>query len=133
MTNADLIETLVNYFAGGNQERFARLIGINKQTVTNWKRRKPDLQLIYDKLPEVSGDWLLSRGEADFLRNVEVNESHHNATAAGRDSFAAVIRNVQLGDSQHMAERIALLEQLLEEKERTIQLLLNKQPERSEE
>lgn len=125
MNNETIIETLVNVYADGNNRAFARMLGVSSQTISNWKRneRNPDLRLIYTKCENLSGDWLLS-GEGDIFRT-PASLNKQTATANGKRSMAAVIRDINVNtkdDSQE--QRITLLEQLLKEKERLIQVLL---------
>ncbi|MDD5855289.1 MAG: helix-turn-helix transcriptional regulator [Prevotella sp.] len=48
----------------------------------------------------------------------------NNATANGTSSIAAINSNVSMGDSSILQERVTMLEKLLEEKERTIKILM---------
>lgn len=125
MDNLTTIETLVNTYAEGNNRAFARMLGVSYQTITNWKRpdRTPDFVLIYEKCENLSGDWLLS-GEGNIFRTPEPSNKQ-TASANGKRSVAAVIRDINVNTKDDgQAQRIALLEQLLEEKERLIQVLL---------
>ena len=124
MDNLTRIENLVNAYAGGNHRVFANMLGVSYQTVTNWKRpdRTPDYLLIYEKCENLSGDWLLS-GEGELFRQPTRSQT---VSDKGKQAMAAVIRdiNVNAKDSSQ-AQKIALLEQILEEKERLIQILLS--------
>lgn len=125
MDNETLIDTLVNVYSDGNNKDFARMLGVSSQTISNWKRseRHPDLRLIYTKCENLSGDWLLS-GEGDIFRTPDPSNKQ-TAAANGKRSVAAVIRDINVNTKDDgQLQRIALLEQLLEEKERLIQVLL---------
>ena len=50
----------------------------------------------------------------------------NNATVNGDSSVAAINSNVTMENSEVLKERIAHLEEMLAEKERTIQILINK-------
>lgn len=50
----------------------------------------------------------------------------NNAVASGDNSVAAIQSTVTQGDNKILQERVRLLEKLLEEKERTIQILMKK-------
>lgn len=50
----------------------------------------------------------------------------NNAVASGDGSVAAIQSTVTQGDNKILQERVRLLEKLLEEKERTIQILMKK-------
>lgn len=126
MNNETLIETLVNVYAAGNNKAFAKMLGVSSQTISNWKRneRHPDLRLIYTKCENLSGDWLLS-GEGEIFRTPDLSNKQ-TASANGKRSMAAVIRDINVNAKDDgQTQRIALLEQLLEEKERLIQVLLS--------
>lgn len=61
------LEALIIKFANGNKKRFASLLGISIQTLTTWTARETfDAELIYQKLPDISAEWLLT-GEGQML------------------------------------------------------------------
>lgn len=125
MDNSTIIETLVNAYAAGNNRAFARMLGVSYQTITNWKRpeRTLDYPLIYEKCENLSGDWLLSgRGE---LFRTPLPDNSQTASAKGKQAMATVIRDINLNAKDSNQAKIALLEKLLEEKERLIQILLS--------
>lgn len=56
-----ILETLINHYAGGNKARFASMIGVTPQLISNWLSRNTlDYVQIYQSLPTLSGDFLLS-------------------------------------------------------------------------
>lgn len=120
MTKQDILESLINYYSGGNKSKFANMIGVRPQTINTWLLRGTfDIELIYSKCEHLSGDWLLS-GEGDMLR------SSHTAIANG-DSSVAVNNNsgsICTSESDALKERITLLERIIEEKERLIKVLM---------
>ena len=122
MTKQDILESIINYYSGGNKSKFASMIGVKPQTINTWLLRGTfDIELIYSKCEHLSGDWLLS-GEGEMLRST-------NEAIANGDNSVAVNNNsgsIATGDTNAMAEKIALLERLLDEKERTIKILMEK-------
>ena len=55
------LEALIIKFANGNKKRFASLLGISIQALTTWAARETfDAELIYQKLPDISAEWLLT-------------------------------------------------------------------------
>lgn len=79
---------------------------------------------ILDKYPDLSAEWLM-RGEGEMIRKSispdSTSESAANESAGGYGWSPNAI-----GDAKLLQERIYYLEQLVEEKERTIQILMNK-------
>ena len=101
------------------------MLGVSYQTITNWKRpeRTLDYLLIYEKCENLSGDWLLS-GRGELFRTA-VPDNSQTASAKGKQAMATVIRDINLNAKDSDQAKIALLEKLLEEKERLIQILLS--------
>lgn len=63
-----ILNELINHYANGNNTKFANLLGVSQQVVANWKKRGVlDYELILEKLPEVSAEWLL-RGVGSMLK-----------------------------------------------------------------
>lgn len=61
MNKSDILETLINYYSDGNKAKFATMIGITPQLLSNWiKRNTLDYEQVYSGCPNLSGDWLLS-------------------------------------------------------------------------
>lgn len=126
MEKRDMIEVLVSYYCGGNKAKFAAKLGIKPQALSMWiSRNSFDAELIYKNCEDVSAEWLLS-GEGDML-----NKTEQSAVASGNGSVAVtgnnnVAGNVTMGDTAILTERIAMLEKLLDEKERLIKVLMEK-------
>ena len=67
------LETLINYFADGNQRRFAEMLGVSPQVVNSWlSRNSYDIELIYSSCDGVSGDWLIA-GDGNMLKSENQN------------------------------------------------------------
>lgn len=129
MEKRDMIEVLVSYYCGGNKAKFAAKLGIKPQALSMWiSRNSFDAELIYKNCEDVSAEWLLS-GEGDML-----NKTEQSAVASGNGSVAVTGNNNIAGSNNAvLQERMKLLEQLLaerdriiEEKERTIKILMEK-------
>lgn len=73
--NKDLIiKQLVEYYSGGNNSQFAKMLGIKPQTISTWLARKSfDIELIFAKCEGISPEWLLT-GEGKMLK--EDRENH---------------------------------------------------------
>lgn len=127
MDKTVMIESLVNYFTDGNKAKFANSLGISPQTLSKWVSRSTfDAELIYSKFPQVSAEWLLT-GNGDMLVNqreqsgVSVTGSHNQVNGDGAHD-----NNNGSVDVAVLQERIKAMQQLLDEKERTIKILMGK-------
>lgn len=64
-----MVESLINYYDGGNKAQFANRLGLRPQTISSWiKRNSYDAEIIFAKCEDVSAEWLLSC-EGDMLRH----------------------------------------------------------------
>ena len=71
-----MIESLVMHYCDGNKAKFAKMLGIQPQTINGWIVRNTfDPELIYSKCEGVSGDWLLS-GEGDMIKPSGLSSVH---------------------------------------------------------
>ena len=121
MEKKEMLKLLVFYFCGGNKAKFAAKLGLKPQALSMWfSRNSFDAELIFKKCEGVSARWLLS-GEGDMIESAE-----QNAIASGANCVAAIQSTVSQGDSAVLQERVRLLEKLLDEKERTIKILMDK-------
>ena len=118
----DRIEMLVNERFGGNKAAFATSIGLPPTGLSNYlgkqRRSKPNIEMVTNIVVNLHVDpmWLLT-GE-----KTAKNEIH----TEGDYSPASIHGNVSVGDVTVLQERVKLLEQLLEEKERTIKILMER-------
>ena len=120
MGKREMLEQIINYYSGGNKSKFANMIGVRPQTINTWLFRGTfDVELIYSKCEHLSGDWLLS-GVGEMLRTVPT------AIANGDSSFAVNHNtgNIYSSENDALKDRIFLLERIIEEKERTIKILM---------
>lgn len=110
-----MLECVINHYSDGNKARFAAILGIKPQTINTWVARNTfDAELIYSKCEGISGDWLLGNGEGEMLRgNLSMIED--GGCDVSVDCNNAILR-----------ERVKYLEELLSEKERLINVLMNK-------
>ena len=123
-----MLETMVNYFTDGNKAKFASSLGISPQTLSKWISRSTfDAELIYSVYPEISSNWLLS-GKGEML-----NEENHSSVSLSGDhnqvNGHGAHGNINGGTTVDVAvleERIKAMQQLLDEKERTIKILMEK-------
>ena len=128
MDKSVMLETMVNYFTNGNKAKFASSLGISPQTLSKWISRSTfDAELIYSVYPEISPNWLLS-GEGEMLKeenhsSVSMFGDHNQVNGEGAQG------NINGGTTVDVAvlqERIKAMQQLLQEKERTIKILMEK-------
>ena len=78
MRKTEILETLINYYSDGNKAKFAAMIGITPQLLSNWiKRDTLDYEQVYNGCPNLSGDWLLS-GEGSIERKCSQNDNSQN-------------------------------------------------------
>ena len=78
MNKRDVLETLINYYCEGNKAKFASMVGITPQLLSNWiKRDTLDYEQVYSGCPNLSGDWLLS-GEGNIERNNAQTQDKQN-------------------------------------------------------
>lgn len=123
MQKSDMLECLINYYADGNKAKFSAQIGVKPQTVSAWISRNTfDAEALYANCKGISADWLLSNGNGEMIK------MDNSATANGDGSIAVSGNNnshvVAGGDTALLQERIKHLEELLAEKERLIQVLM---------
>lgn len=73
-----ILNELINHYANGNNTKFANLLGVSQQVVANWKKRGVlDYELILEKLPEVSAEWLM-RGIGSMLKDGTTAPEQHD-------------------------------------------------------
>ncbi len=61
MTKSDILTSLIDYYCEGNKTKFANMIGITPQTLSNWILRNTiDYDIVYNGCKNLSGDFLLS-------------------------------------------------------------------------
>lgn len=69
MEKRDILETLINHYCEGNKAKFAGMIGVKPQLISNWiKRNTFDYEQVYAGCPNLSGDFLLS-GQGNVYRS----------------------------------------------------------------
>lgn len=121
-----MLESLINYYTDGNKAKFASMIGVKPQTLSAWITRNTfDVEVIYKSCANISADWLLSGGTGDMLRT----KQNANSVSTQGDFSPAAIGGNASNNSTGIAilqERIKAMQALLEEKERTIKILMEK-------
>lgn len=116
----DRMEMLVNERFNGNKAAFAKAIGTERATLSNYigsvRRSKPSVDMIAKIVTalDVDARWLLT-GEGASTTNAKVETN-------GDFSPASVHGNVSVESDAVLAERIKSLEALLAEKERLIKV-----------
>ena len=116
----DRMEMLVNERFNGNKAAFAKAIGTERATLSNYigsvRRSKPSVDMVAKIVTalDVNARWLLT-GEGASTTNTKVETN-------GDFSPASVHGNVSVETDAVLAERIKSLEALLAEKERLIKV-----------
>ena len=116
----DRMEMLVNERFNGNKAAFAKAIGTERATLSNYigsvRRSKPSVDMVAKIVTalDVNARWLLT-GEGASTTNAKVETN-------GDFSPASVHGNVSVGSDAVLAERIKSLEALLAEKERLLKV-----------
>lgn len=116
----DRMEMLVNERFNGNKAAFAKAIGTERATLSNYigsvRRSKPSVDMVAKIVTalDVDARWLLC-GEGASTTNAKVETN-------GDFSPASVHGNVSVESDAVLAERIKSLEALLAEKERLIKV-----------
>ena len=116
----DRMEMLVNERFNGNKAAFAKAIGTERATLSNYigsvRRSKPSVDMVAKIVTalDVNARWLLT-GEGASTTNAKVETN-------GDFSPASVHGNVSVESDAVLAERVKSLEALLAEKERLIKV-----------
>ena len=98
MSKSDILETLINYYSDGNKAKFAAMIGITPQLLSNWiKRDTLDYEQVYSGCPNLSGDWLLS-GEGSIERSNTQNDNTQIGNSELVSLCKALVANYQQRD-----------------------------------
>lgn len=72
MSKKSRLEQLIQYYTNGNKSKFAAMIGVTPQGISSWLARDMyDVELLYSRCENVSGEWLLS-GEGNMLRDMPI-------------------------------------------------------------
>lgn len=132
MNKTDMLDSLIRHYTKGNKAKFATMIGVSPQTLSKWLGRNTfDAEVLYKYCEGISAEWLLS-GMGEMFRS-ETNMAiadHGGVSIAGNNTIAGnnnAVGNVTMSDnSAVLQERVTMLEKLLEEKERTIKILMEK-------
>ncbi|MCL1609530.1 helix-turn-helix domain-containing protein [Marseilla massiliensis] len=118
----DRMEMLVNERFGGNKAAFATSIGLGPTALSNYlgnkRRSKPSVDMVAKivKTLDVDAKWLLI-GEQTANNHVSTQGNYSPATVNG-DAINTS------GEVELLQQRVKLLEDLLAEKERLINVLM---------
>lgn len=132
MNKTDMLDSLIRHYTKGNKAKFATMIGVSPQTLSKWLGRNTfDAEVLYKYCEGISAEWLLSgMGEVFSSETNRAISDHGGVSIAGNNTIAGnnnAVGNVTMGDnSAVLQERVAMLEKLLEEKERLIKVLMEK-------
>ena len=131
MDKTGMLDSLIRHYTKGNKAKFATMIGVSPQTLSKWLGRNTfDAEILYKYCEGISAEWLLS-GIGEMFRS-ETNTAtadHGGVSIAGNNNISGnnnAVGNVTIGDAAVLQERVTMLERLLDEKERTIKILMEK-------
>lgn len=123
----DCMEMLVNEHFDGNKAAFAKAIGLPPTGLSNYlgskRRSKPSVDMVTKIVTNLNVDayWLLT-GEKS--RTTQLSIKGHNNQVNGVGAKGNI--NGVTVDVAVLEERIKAMQQLLQEKERTIKILMEK-------
>lgn len=123
----DRMEILVNQRFDGNKAAFAKAIAVEPTTMSSYlgnkRRSKPSVDMVAKIVVALNVDakWLLI-GEGNQEGAATANNG--GVAVAGNGTAHHITTNVTMADVAVMQERIKSLEALLNEKERTIKILM---------
>ena len=124
----DRMEQLVNERFNGNKAAMAKALDIDRATLSNYigsqRRSRPSVDLVTKIVVRLGVDayWLLT-GEQRKRNDIAVTGSGNQVNGEGAQG------NINGGTTVDVAvlqERIKAMQQLLQEKERTIKILMEK-------
>ncbi len=124
----DRMEMLVNEHFDGNKAAFAKAIGLSPTGLSNYlgskRRSKPSVDMVTKIVTNLNVDayWLLT-GKKSQLTQLSIEGHHNQVNGEGAQG------NINSGTTVDVAvlkEQIKSMQQLLEEKERTIKILMEK-------
>lgn len=117
MDKRNILENLINHFAGGNKALFARQIGESPQTISAWIRRGSfNVESIYKVYTDVNPHWLLT-GEGEMMK-----DGNANNVTTGDYSPVNLNGHMDVRQTVHKEEReLELLRTIIAEKERIIE------------
>lgn len=124
----DRMEMLVNEHFNGNKAAFAKAIGIEPSTMSSYignkRRSKPSIDMVTKIVTSLNVDayWLLT-GKKSQPTQLSI-EGHHNQVNG--EGAQGNINGEASVDVAVLQERIKAMQQLLDEKERTIKILMEK-------
>ena len=98
MKKSEILEVLISHYSDGNKARFAAMIGIKPQLLSNWiKRDTLDYEQVYRGCPNLSGDWLLS-GQGE----IERKDSQNDNTTYSDKELLSLCKSLVENYSQHI-------------------------------
>ena len=128
----DRMEMLVNERFNGNKAAFAKAISVEPTTMSSYlgnkRRSKPSVDMVTKIVVALNVDarWLLTGEDSEMPSNVSVGENSDGNVAIGSHNSVGNVTTHAGGDTAVLQERVTMLEKLLEEKERTIKILMEK-------
>ena len=89
MNKTDILQSLIEQYGNNSRTKFAKLLGVPVQTVHSWfKRDTLNLELVYSKCENLSGDWLLNGGIGPMMRQISADETEHTATPHTEERYS---------------------------------------------
>ena len=128
----DRMEMLVNELFNGNKAAFAKAIAVEPSTMSSYlgnkRRSKPSVDMVAKMVIALNVDarWLLT-GERPTNDNDNDADATTGGVAIAGNATAHHFTTNACTDTAALQEQIKLLKQIIDEKERLISILLNKQ------
>lgn len=111
MGKRDVLETLINFYCDGNKAKFAAMIGITPQLLSNWiKRDTFDYEQVYEGCPNLSGDWLLS-GKGSIVKEDKQSDNTQNDNSELLKLCLLLVQNYKQRD-QVMNELVSMVNKI---------------------
>lgn len=99
MDKSLILNKLILHYAEGSNSKFAKMLGISNQSLSNWKSRNYlDLELIYSVCKDVNPHWLLT-GEGDMLVNNGI-VSDCKQTDNGKENISRRLDDMEKREAQ---------------------------------
>ncbi len=97
-----MLENLINYYTDGNKAKFAAMVGIKPQLLSNWLNRNTfDAEQLFANCKGVSAEWLLT-GNGDMLKNTQIDNSDDCSMLSSADLIQLckdLVQNYQQRDN----------------------------------
>lgn len=128
MNKGEMLKEIRRYYRLDKNAEFARFFELSEQTAYSWTKRATfDIELVYEKCPEISPDWLLSHGENGPMLRSGSNTSQsivgNNNTAAANGVIMGAAQDTLNKAFESLAEEQRRCAEMQAQQARLIELL----------